>query len=205
MNKRLKKSIILSLIVGGVISGIQVNEASALESSNIKNENISNIVKMSEEHTDEFAQRILNNSNYKTNRTVTVDMFNEDIVMVIETIEYKDNNEKAISNGTNFGTYSSIKMYEYELGRYCGTVGVDVQGKKISSTSAKINYIKYSNSGFASISKGAYKTFGVGGTGNPATGGVNVEFKYYAPDGVYKSAERIIPVKVYPSGNIKIN
>ena len=199
MNKRSKKIIASSILISSLACGINVSNANAF------NDSTTNVVE-SNQGAINSKEDIENNSNYKIiNITKTEEKLSDNIVMEVETIKYEIlAGERAISNGTNFGTYSTIKMRDQYYGRYWGTVGVDVQGKRISSTQAKINYIRYSNSDFGRASKGAYGTFGVGKTGNPAKGGVYVQFTAINTDGQTTSEERAIIVRVYPNGNINI-
>lgn len=82
------------------------------------------------------------------------------------------------------------------------TVDVDVQGKKINDSTAKINYIRYSNSGFKSPSKGAHLT-NIFEQGNPAKGHIYTSFVCY-DSGDYFTGNSTILVQAYPSGNLTI-
>lgn len=186
-----------------------VSNASALEETNIDVPEKINLedIKIEDEDRDKFANELLTNDNLDITITTDKQVVDGHILMVLETIEYKPKtSEKAISVGTKFGSYATAKFYNMRYGHYMGTVGVDAQGEKTSSTRAKINYIKTTESGFNSISQGVKRKWGVGTTGNPAKGGVEVEFTYYAPDeyGSYKTEGRNIYIEAYPTGNLKI-
>lgn len=207
MKKELKKVATLGLVLGSVIGAAQINPVSAFDGNLLNENDLSSKIEFDNNSTTEemeaYKANIVNNPNYSTTTSVRVEEYNSDISMVIETIEYKPNT-KAIANGTKFGSYSSIKFYDKELWRYAGTVGVDVQGQKVNSTTAKINYIRYSNSDFKFSGDGGYKSQ-INSQGNPGYGTVYVSFRYYGTDGQFYSDSRLIPVQAYPTGTIKIN
>lgn len=200
MIKRIKKLLTLGIVVGSITTFFSVNIANANDIDSMS------VTEASQEVLDERLNEIVNNPNYETNTTTEVKYLDEDTKLVIESVDYQKSPDGvsmyAISNGTNFGKYSSIKIYSVPYNNYMGTVSVDAQGKKINSSTAKINYIKYSNSGFSSSNKGAYKS-SILSQGNPATGFVAVSYSYYS-GGEYVGQTKFINVKAYPTGSITI-
>jgi hypothetical protein len=200
MIKKIKKLLALGIVVGSITTFFSINIANAndIDSMSVK--------KASQDVLDKRLNEIVNNPSYETNTTTEVKYLDEDTKLVIESVNYEKSSDGislyAISNGTNFGNYSSIKIYSVPYNSYMGTVSIDAQGQKISSTTAKINYIRYSNSGFASFNKGAYQS-SILTQGNPATGFVAVSYSYYF-DSQYVGQTKFINVKAYPTGNITI-
>lgn len=201
MNKGIKRLCAMGLILGSVVASVPATQVNA-------DSNITAIEseQVSKDELDKRYDEIMNDSNYIKEERVEEIILEDDVKLVIESVDYKpvSNNEntKEMSNGTNYGTYSSIKIYDpYNF--LMGTVGVDVQAKKISSTSAKLNYIRYSNSGFNSASKGAYSHQIFTPQGNPAKGTVNVSYVYYF-GGEYSTGYTNIGVLAYPTGTITI-
>lgn len=140
---------------------------------------------------------------YNENRD-RVKKLDDGTTLEIENIEYKEKSSSnaRVSVGTNFGSYASIKFRD-PLNYYRGTVDVNVQGKKTGTNTAKINYIKYSNSGFKNGSRGAYSSKIVS-TGNPARGMVNVHYGWSDVDASPQNTYTVIFVNVYPSTKITI-
>lgn len=206
MNKIYKRIVTMGIISTSLLAISNVN---ALEYNNInlpKKVNLEDI-KIEDKDRDSVGNKLLTNKNLDTTIRTDKQVIDNDVLVVLETIEYKPKTkERAISVGTKFGSYGTAKFYNMRYRHYMGTVNVDAQGQKISSTRAKINYIKTTKSGFNSISQGIKRKWGVGASGNPAKGGVEVEFTYYAPDeyGSYKTEGRYINIEAYPTGNLKI-
>lgn len=197
MNKRIKKIFTMGIAMGSIIGGFQVTPADA---SSV--DTPADFQQVSEVQLNEEYERIMNDTSLIKEKVVEEKIIENDFKLVIETVNYKPiSNDGKIANGTNFGSYSSIKVYCPQR-HLMGTVGVDVQGKKINSTTAKINYIRYSNSGFKAPSKGAYLT-NIYAQGNPAKGQVYVSFSCY-DGGDFFTGNDIIYVQAYPSGNITI-
>ncbi len=197
MNKRVKKIFAMGIVMGSIIGGLQITHAdtSLIDTS-------ADFQRVSEVQLNEEYERIMNDTNLIKEKVIEEKIIENNFKLVIETVNYKPiSNNGKISDGTNFGSYSSIKVYCPQR-HYMGTVGVDVQGKKINSSTAKINYIRYSNSGFKSPSKGAYST-NIYAQGNPAKGHVYVSFVCY-DGGDYFTGNDTILVQAYPSGNITI-
>ncbi|MEG0855345.1 MAG: hypothetical protein RSG52_02585 [Terrisporobacter sp.] len=213
MNKRVRKIIVSSMIAGSILGGLPVSNANA---NSVNLENINGIefdknlvIKESNSGEINSFEDIENNPNYViTGKGTTTEKISEDAIAEIETVYYdiiETDNQRAVSNGTKFGTYSTITIRDIYYGRLMGKVGVEAQGQKISATKAKLVFIKYQNTTkFANNGKGAYKKFGTGNTGNPAIGTVLVSYKTQNGDAEWVTNERIIYVKVYPTTKIKI-
>lgn len=159
-------------------------------------------------------EEIKENPKYTIVDTTTIQELSENVIAEIETVSYtiKDEENKddevslrAVSNGTKFGTYSTITIRDTYFGRLMGKVGVEVQGQKISSSKAKIVFIKYENvTKFANNAKGAINKYGVGNTGNPAIGSVLVSYRTQNYDAGWVTDQRLIYVKVYPTTKINV-
>lgn len=202
MTKNVNRNLILGLTLGSLISFSNV-ELMSVYADTISNNSVE-YQKVSEENLDSRFRQIMSNPSYIKTKTVEEKIVDDNTKFVIESVNYHLNlNDKstfAISNGTKFGTFSTIKIYSVPHGYYMGKVSIDAQGQKINSNTAKINYMKYSNQDFNRYSSGAYKSV-VNSQGNPARGSVYVSYVYYF-DGEHTSQSKIIPVRAYPTGNI---
>lgn len=205
MTKNKRRNIALCLTLGGFFS-LSNMESINIYADSISNSNSIEYKEVSEEKLELRRNQIMSNPSYKKDITVEEKIIDNNIKLEIKSVNYKlnldDSSTFRISNGTKFGTFSTIRVLSVPHGYHMGTVNIDTQAQKINSNSAKINYMRYSNKGFNRYSKGAYKSL-VHSAGNPAKGSVYVSYVYYF-DGEHTSQNKIIPVRAYPTGRISV-
>ena len=205
LKKKASRSIAIALVGVSMITPIAYADTDNSEEVNTISMDISNAKVEEGLNSKEVKEELLNSNKYKTITTTETKKLKDGTTLEIESIEYaeKNTNKRArASVGTNFGKFSSIKFRD-PLNYYKGTVSVNVQGRKTGTNTARINYIKYSNSGFNYGSRGAYGSKIVS-TGNPARGMVNVHYAWNDIDASPQNTYTVILVNVYPSTNITI-
>lgn len=205
MKNKCKYLIATSVLLGSIAS---TPIAYANDTNNVtENElevNVEDAKVIEDSNISQLKEEIINSDKYETVTTTETKKLKDGTTLEIENIEYKEksNEYTRVSVGTNFGSFASIK-YRDPLNYYKGTVNVNVQGKKTGANTAKINYIKYSNSGFKNGSRGAYSSKIVS-TGNPARGMVSVHYGWSDFDASPQNTYTVIFVNVYPSTKITI-
>ena len=106
MNKRVKKIFAIGILMVSIIGGIQVTQADA---SSI--DTSSDFQQVSEVQLNEEYERIMNDTNLIKEKVIEEKIIENNFKLVIETVNYKPiSNNGKISDGTNFGSYSSIKV-----------------------------------------------------------------------------------------------